>query len=1023
MRRELSELHENRTRNFIAKLKRCEVLRASVPFTAEVMVSDEPVAYADRLAAEYRTINPGEVWGSAWQSAWFKLNAQVPEEWAGRTVAAHLNVNGEGLIFDDSGCPLYSLTNQSVFDVHYGKDILRLFDCCQGGEQVELWLEAAANQLFGIDRQPNAERNAPTRHGTYTGRVNYLDLVVFDLEVWGLLLDFDVLFDLFHALPENAPRRNVVLHVLNQAIDAYADDPDNAAAARAVLQPLWDVPPNPGDMDVTAVGHAHIDTGWLWPVRETIRKSGRTFASQLWLIDRYPDYVFGASQPQHYAMVKEHYPDLYEKIKTAVADGRWECQGGMWVEADCNLISGESMVRQFVHGKNFFRDEFGVDVTNLWIPDVFGYSAAMPQIIQQAGCDFFLTQKISWSFHNEFPHNTFMWRGIDGTEVLTHFPPENTYNTNLMPNQMGQAQRRFKENGLISEFISLFGIGDGGGGPKEEYIERGLRCQALNGSPKLSFGRADDFFERLKSYADELETWHGELYLELHRGTLTTQARTKKGNRKLELKLRETEMLCALLPADQYPREQLDRIWKTLLINQFHDILPGSSIQKVYEVTEAEHAACIAECDALIQQATGQLLAAEDGALTLFNSLSAPYNGTVRLPADWAALAVTADGKPVPVQTEPGGPVALVEIPALGFLTLRKGSATATAAPGTDLVLENALVRYEFAEDATLIAAIDKETGISVLPEGEMGNLFSLYIDRPQNWDAWEVDVYYEGELVENQRPVAAQSITAGPARPALRFELAIGQSRITQTIALPPNAKRLDFETWIDWQECHKMLRVEFPTTVLASEATCDIQYGYVKRPTHRNTSWDMAKFEVACHRYIDLSDHDGGMALLNDCKYGHKVRDHVLDLNLLRAPTEPDPDADLGEHTFTYSLLPHTGSLIESDVQQQAAMLNQPPVVLPGLAGSAVLPISIASDGVSLKVLKRAEKGNEWVIRLVEIKGRRSPATLTVASATELVETNLLEWTEESRTPCTTPVELILKPFEIRTYKLEQA
>jgi alpha-mannosidase len=1020
MRRELTQLHVNRTRNFINKLKRREVLRERVPFAAEVMVSDEPVPYADRLNADYRPISQGEVWGSAWQSAWFKLNGQVPKEWAGKTVAAYLNVNGEGLIFDDSGCPLWSLTSQSVFDALYGKDIYRMFEPCQGGEEVELWLEAAANQLFGIDRQPNAERNAPTRHGTYTGRVNYLDLVVFDLEVWGLLLDFETLFDLFHALREHEPRRNQILRALNQAIDAYADDPDNAPAARAVLQPLWDMAPNPADMDVVAVGHAHIDTGWLWPVRETIRKSARTFASQIALIERYPEYVFGASQPQHYAMVKEHYPELYAKIKQAVADGRWECQGGMWVEADCNLISGESMVRQFLHGKNYFRDEFGVDVTNLWIPDVFGYSAAMPQIIHQAGCDFFLTQKISWNFHNEFPHNTFMWRGIDGTEILTHFPPENTYNTNLMPNQMAGGQRRFKENGLITEFMSLFGIGNGGGGPKEEYIEHGLRCKSLNGSPKLKFGRADDFFERMKPYADELDTWYGELYLELHRGTLTTQARTKKGNRKLELKLRETEMLCALLPADQYPREQLDRIWKTLLINQFHDILPGSSIQKVYEVTEKQHADCIAECNGLIEQAMGQLLTAEDGALTLFNSLSFPFSGPVHLPADWAGCQILADGVALPVQDEPGGPVALLDIPAMGFLTIRKGEATKPIPAGNALVLENGLVRYEFAEDGTIVAALDKESGLSLLPESEAGNLFSLYVDRPQNWDAWDIDIYYENELIENQRPVSAQCLSSGPARGALKFELAIGQSTIEQVVSLAPTSKRLDFETTIDWQEFHKMLRVEFPTTVLASEATCDIQYGYVKRPTHRNTSWDMAKFEVACHKYLDLSDHDGGVALLNDCKYGHKVHDHVIDLNLLRSPTEPDPDADLGVHTLSYSLLPHTGTLIESDVQAQAAMLNQPPVVLPGLAGSADVPVAIDSKGVSLEVLKRAEKSDELVVRLVETKGRRSTATLTVSGASELVETNLMEWTDGGHTPCTEPVELVLKPFEIRTYKL---
>lgn len=1026
MRRELHPLYDRRLREFLSRLKG-HILAETAPVTAEVMVTDEPVAYAERLAPEhaYRPIAVGETWGRQWQSAWFHLSGRVPESWAGRGVGLQINLNGEACVFDPHGCPLYGLTNQSVFDEHYGKDLYRLWEPCLGGETLDLWIEAAANALFGVTRDPNADRTNPLRHGTHTGSVRVMALRIIRAEVWRLWLDMDVLAGLYRALDAESPRAACILRSLAQAMDAYADDPARAADARAILADAMAMAPNPADLGVTAVGHAHIDTGWLWPVRESIRKCARTFASQIALLERYPQYVFGASQPQHYQFTKDHYPALYEKIRRFVREGRWECQGAMWVEADCNIPNGESLVRQLLHGKNFFRDELGVDVRNVWIPDVFGYSAALPQIFRQAGCDTFLTQKLSWSRFNRFPHHTFRWRGIDGTEILTHFPPEDTYNSHLEAGLLHRAQSRFRENDRIPEFLSLFGIGNGGGGPKEEHVERGLRMHALNGCPRVRFGAAQPFFDRLHAQWDELDTWSGELYLEMHRGTLTTQAAIKKANRKLELKLRETEFVCALLPMGSYPMDLLDRAWKLLLLNQFHDILPGSSIHAVYETAEREHAEASALCDRAAGAAAERLLEADAAGLVLFNSLDREYTESFLLPPSWGGCAILAEGRPIPVQSDTGGPRICLPLPAMSFTTLRKGPATPAEDPaprgGEPWILENDAVRYTFAADATITSLVDKATGQEWIPDGEPANQFSLYVDRPHDWDAWEVDPWYEDQRLETARAAAAPERLEGPVRHQLQFELEIGQSRIVQTAALSPHGTRVDFETRVDWRESHKMLRVAFPTVLHADEATFEIQYGVLRRPTHRNTSWDLARFEAAAYRYADLSDGDRGLALLNDCKYGHKVSDHTLDLNLLRAPSEPDPDADYGEHAFTYCLFPHPGGCLDSDVRHQAAMVNQPPMVFDGFAAPAVsMPCRVDGDGIGWEVLKKAEREDCLVLRLVETRGRHSRGTLTLSAAgARLVETNLLEWTDgESLTGPV--VDLILRPFEIRTYKI---
>jgi alpha-mannosidase len=1008
-------LYLQRIEQFINRLGR-RLLSDDVLFDATYSLSKDPVPFAQRLDGDYVPAYEGDQWGETWDSAWFLLNAEVPDTWAGKRVVAQLDFNGEALIFNDEGLPLQGLSNGSIFEKGFARDIFPLFERAAGGEEISLWVEAAAFSRFGVNRDEDPARNCPTRHGTYCGKVNKIRLAVYEIEPYHLWLDLSVLFDLYGAIPENSTRAVRILRGLSKAIDVFADDPENASACRDILRPLLAQKAHASSITATAVGHAHIDTGWLWPVKEAIRKSARTFANQLDLIEKYPDYIFGASQPAHYAMVKKHYPALYEKIKAAVKAGRWEPQGGMWVEADCNVTGAESLVRQFIHGKNFYMDEFDFDVKNLWIPDVFGYSASIPQIMKRAGVDYFLTQKICWSQFNKFPHTTFNWRGIDGSEVLTHFPPENSnnYNSKLIPSGMIAGEENFKEKEILDEMLVLFGVGNGGGGAKAEHIERGLRQRDLEGVPKIKFDRADAFFDRIAEHADALPVWSGEIYLENHRGTFTTQARTKRGNRMLEQALRSTEYLLSCGKLSDYPREALDGIWKTLLLNQFHDIIPGSSIRKVYEVTEREYAEGLAACARIQEETAGRIFTENANSLVLVNTLNIPFTQAINLPNGWAGAEDTT------VQTEADGAVsALVEIPSQGMLTLTRSDEAASTEELAELILENELIRYEFSENGELLKAYDKEAGKDVL--SDTGNVLTLYEDRPTAHDAWNIDIFYEAQALESAKGRGHASLGKGDVRQGLRFDLKIGQSTLTQKIWLDANSKRLDFKTEVEWQERHRMLRVAFPTTIRADQAAFDIQYGYALRNTHRNLSWDMARFEVASHKYADLSDNVYGVALLNDCKYGYKVLENVIDLNLLRSPTHPDPDADLGHHEFTYSLLPHTGDLIRSDVQDQAIQLNQPPALFEGYRQDDVsVPVHVGGDDVALEVLKKAEKEECLVIRLVEKLGCETTAQVTLSNPEAgLVETNLMEWTEEAQLGSGT-IQISMQPFEIRTFKI---
>ncbi|MST97712.1 alpha-mannosidase [Victivallaceae bacterium BBE-744-WT-12] len=1028
MRQEQIKILAERCRLFLQRTEP-DLLQAEFPCRAEFAVSDRMVPWRERLSLPYRPISEGEFWGQAWQSAWFHLQAELPEKWADQPVALRLNLSGENLLFDADGVPVAGLTAYSVLNPEYTKEYFPLPDAFRRNGTFDLWLEAAASSNFGVYLAEDPHRLTTETRGCFAARVERMRLGLFRRELWHLRIEFSILWEYYQALPEHDYRRRRVLAALSGAIDRYADDPDGAAGARQELAPVLALPALHSAPIACGVGHAHIDTGWLWPVSETIRKSARTFANQLDMMDKYPEYTFGASQPQHYAFVKQYYPELFEKIRRRVSEGRWELQGGMWVEADCNLISGESMIRQFLHGKNFFRDEFGMEVHNLWLPDVFGYSPALPQIMKKSGCDFLLTQKISWNQFNTFPFTTFFWKGIDGSEVLTHFPPENTYNASVTPLELIPAQNRFQESELLPEFLSLYGIGDGGGGPKETHIERARLLQNFEGTPRFRFGRADEFFERLAGTEAvtrrQLPVWSGELYLELHRGTLTSQAQIKRDNRKLEQLLAATEFLCAIGPLSDYPSSALDAAWKKLLINQFHDILPGSSITQVYENARREHAELFATCHHLIDQAAGKISVEAPDTLSLLNTLSCTFHHAVELPPEWQNCEIIDEqGRPVSVQ----GTRATAIVPPSGFTIWHKrGSVSAAPLVAVDegLVLANDLVRYEFTPAGELLSAVDLETGLETLRPGECGNVLRLYVDRPNAYEAWDIDLFYDHEKVVAPELTARPRRESGPVESTLQFAWAIGEhSTIRQTIRLERHTKRLDFETAVDWAETRKMLRVNFPVAIATDSAACDIQYGYFRRPTQENDSWDLAKFEVSFHRYVDLSEPGRGVALLSDCKYGCRVNRGNLDLALLRSPKYPDWEADRGHREFTYSYLPHRGELVEAPVMAEAAQLNRPPLLFPGRRFTVRPPFCVTAGRVALEVLKRAEKSDHRVIRLVEISGGSGKARLTTElPGVRLVECDLLEWhTGRSFRFENGELELLFRPFEIRTFLVIQ-
>jgi alpha-mannosidase len=816
---------------------------------------------------------------------------------------------------------------------------------------------------------------------------------------------------------------------------------------------------DPMDVDIIGIGHAHIDVAWLWTLDQTVRKSGRTFSNVLRLMEDFPDYKFSQSQPQLYQYTEQYYPEIFEQIKARVAEGRWEPMGGTWVEPDCNCIGAESLARQFLLGRGYFRRHFGnVDTPVLWLPDTFGYSWALPQLIKLAGMKYFITHKMSWNQYNQMPYQFLWWQGLDGTRVLTHFltttegneylPYSTTYNGMMNATEVFGTWENFRQKETHNELITAYGYGDGGGGPTREMIENLERFRDLAGTPRVRPGTLAEFMDRAEAeIADKLPVWNGEFYLEYHRGTYTSQAKNKRNNRKSEFLLHDAEFLAAwaaLVTDYAYPHDDLRKAWELVCLNQFHDILPGSSIEQVYVDSDRDYA-IIRE---LGEKVRGDAIAAltqtlpEDAAVMVINPTS---QGTWRganwigfMPGSLAAGTHLINEEGFQLQTQAVNGGMLIEIPdylgySIGILREVPGEYTSelelsVSRGASTIVLENSVLRVEIDSTGDINRVFDKEVQREVLAPGEVGNQLLAFEDRPMQFDAWDIDIFYEDRT---EKVGGVQSITiseTGPLRAAVEIVRQYRSSTIRQTIYMYAESRRIDFDTHVDWHEQHILLKVAFPVDILSPVATFDVQWGNVQRATHRNTSWDWARFETCAHKWADLSEGDYGVALLNDCKYGYDIHDNVIRLSLIKSATSPDRHADQGEHRFTYSLFPHDSDLKTSDVIQAAYDLNNP-LILRRLNNSgfgsrlyrANFLAYVDRPQVVIETVKQAEDGNGIILRLFE--NERSRGKVTLHAGFDVAQARIVNLLEEDIEPVDVDgniIRLDLKPYQIVTLRL---
>ncbi len=970
--------------------------RASMPLTLTAWVAPgEPVSFDDAAEQEYRPFQIGRPWGRPWGTTWFHATGTVPAGWSidessrlevvvdlGFS-AATPGFQAEGIAWSPAGVILKAISprNRSVPLV------------LSAGGTVDVYLEAASNPdvTSGFTFVPTVEGDPATAGTEPIYTLRQVDLAVRDETVWELVQDFWTLDGLQRQLPNALPRRAEILHALERCIDAM--DPDDvsgtAAVGRAALAPVLALPAYASAHRLHAVGHAHIDSAWLWPVRETVRKVARTFSNVLALIGENPDFAFAASSAQQYAWLKEHYPELFERVKAQVAAGRFVPIGGMWVESDTNMPGGEALARQFVAGKRFFMEELGVEPLEVWLPDSFGYSAALPQIVAAAGSRWFLTQKTSWNETNLMPHHTFRWEGIDGTRIFTHFPPIDTYNAELSGEELARAQRNYAEKGPANTSLAPFGWGDGGGGPTGEMIAAARRTASLEGSPTVELSTPQRFFETAEAEYPEPPVWSGELYLEFHRGTYTSQARTKRGNRRSEHLLREAELwasTAAVRTDAAYPYDALQRAWHTVLLQQFHDILPGSSIAWVHQEAERHYAEVADALHGLVSDSVTALCGAGDGSITL-NAGPYPVRGIAGLGA--GAVSRPRFSPPPAPESGPGAAASLV----------RPVTVERTA---DGIVLANGLVAVTIDADGLFSSLRDLVGGRELIPAGQRGNLLQLHRDTPTQWDAWDIDQHYKRTATSLTAADAVDVVLADTEVAEVRISRAFGASHVVQLITLAAGARSIDLALSIDWHERQKLLKLAFPLDLHAERAASEIQFGHVYRATHANTSWDAARFETCAHRWVHVGEPGYGVAVANDSTYGHDITRNTdaagysattVRLSLLRAAVFPDPTADQGEHALRVSLRP--GASI-ADAVAEGYRLNLPLRTVPGVAADRIDPLfEVDNPAVVIEAVKLAEdRSGDVVVRLYEAHGSRSTArVIRRFDATGVTETDLLE------------------------------
>ncbi|PJN89374.1 alpha-mannosidase [Bacillus sp. mrc49] len=985
------------------------------------------------------TLQLRDQWKGRDRYLWLHADVKLPTEWADRKVVGLFdfgrtgggnNSGFESLLFLN-GNPYQGVdsNHQEVFfpTADIGNTVqldFRLWSGLEGGgEPKEQMYTLEMAQLAWLDEAVD-------------------DLYYTSLAAWQTIKE----------LGDERPEKHAIIKALNQAFmkinwskpgnEAFYD---SCAIARGELNESLNEIEKHHPVTIHCVGHTHIDVAWLWRLKHTREKAARSFSTVLRLMEQYPEYYFLQTQPQLYEYIKEDYPEIYENIKKRVKEGRWETEGAMWLEADCNIPSGESLVRQILYGKEFFKKEFEVDCTYLWLPDVFGYCWALPQILKKSGIDTFMTTKISWNQYNRMPNDTFKWRGIDGTEILTHFVttpepwnPEDswfyTYNGLITAKTVNGAWNSYRNKDVNQDLLLSYGYGDGGGGVNREMIELRRRFENMPGLPKVKTTKAGDYFQKLhrnmENSNEYVHTWDGELYLEYHRGTYTSQAYTKRMNRKLELSYRESEWLSvwnSLLSSwAKYPKKQLDDGWKIILRNQFHDIIPGSSIKEVYEDAKVEYKQAEDIQLEMDQNNFKEFIEPKHGTYTVFNATSWQDQQSVLIPYDQTNDAVGgwisgSDEILCSQRTENGWLVELEETKQFGAVEIQfkqdrpVDNKTPFLIKGR--VLETPFYQVEWNDSLQLTRIFDKEARREVLAQQKKGNIIQIFEDKSLAHDAWDIDLFYQEKMEEIGDVVSSEVVENGPLRIVIRTKWKYQSSLVEQDMIFYAQNGRIDFKTKVDWHEQRKLMKVAFPVDVRSTEATYDIQFGNVKRPTHWNTSWDMARFETVGHQWADLSETGYGVSLLNDCKYGYDIKDQTIRLSLLKAALHPDPTADQGEHEFTYSLLPHQGDWRAGQTVKQAWFINNRlKVVKGGFSPVESSFMNVNNDHVKIDAIKKKEGDDAVIIRLHEYEGRRGSVLIEFPrTVKKWYETNLMEQVDGKKQ--TELIDFEIKPYEIKT------
>ncbi len=1000
------------TRTRLAQFGR-RLKRAIYPDRAEVSRIElagptARVPFAQAQAFEYRDVQLGVPLGPLWSTYWVRVTATIPEAWRGARVDLYWDSRSEGLLW---------LDGRSSQGVNIGRNTARLTPSAKGGETLTFYIEVACNRAFGAQ-----EAGHPPKE-PYV--LEACELRRFDPEAWTLFHDFDVLRQLeADREPPHTPRSTggvapkivrpaldttwagKLLHDLNRVCNVL--DPDDRAtwpAGSAILAKLLRVKNGGVAHELSAIGHAHIDTAWLWPIEETRRKCQRSFANVLALMDEYPEFKFACSQAYQYVVIEETDSDLFARIRAKVKNGQWIPIGGSWVEPDCNLPSGEAMSRHFLYGQRYFERTFGARARIFWNPDVFGYAGQLPQLMREAGMDRFLTQKLSWNRFTAPPHHSFFWRGIDGSDVLTHFPPADTYNGMATVEELRYHAANHKDADRTAEALYLFGYGDGGGGPDADMIEALRRTKDLLGVPRGETRDPGDFFDRLERDANDFATVEGELYFEYHRGTYTSQAETKRLNRLVEGRLQTLEYLCtaSMLAGKAAPsRDEIETLWRVLLTNQFHDILPGSSIGEVYDRTREELADVAQRAETLSQSLLDGLAGAA--------ASPCPVNpiGFAR-----AEIAAAPNGDLHHVVAAPFCAGRIEDTKER--VHLRESS--------DEIRLENGRLTAVLSRRGTVRALRHHASGREAL--AGVGNRFVLFDDRPTAFEAWDIDPFALETGHEVDGDVAHTIVSQGLLRAEVRFERKLGKaSRLIQTIRLDAASDHLEFDTQIDWHERRTFLKAVFPLAAKAPRATYETMFGAVERPTHASTDADLAQYEVPAHRWADLSEPGFGVSLLNDSRYGYATFDNVMSLSLLRGTASPDPKGDIGTHHLRYALYPHTGDWREGGTVAAAARFNRPLLWTHGNAPDLLAKPLVSAEpaGVAIDTIKPAEDGKGWIVRLYESHGASTIARLTFGvPVTGVRRSNTLEDTGEAVPADGDAYALALQPFQIVTLRVE--